>query len=354
VGATLTVDLAKIEANARALADRLPQLAIVAVTKATCGSPEVARAMLAGGACAIGESRLANIERLRQAGIAAPVWLLRAPTPEQAADAVRLADVSLNTELATVQALDAAAGAARRAHRIVVMVELGDLREGLPAGDLPAFLDVAAGLDHVRVEGIGVNLACYGGVMPTRDNLGRLVELAKTAAGQLGRPLLVSGGNSATLPMALAGSLPPGIDNLRVGESILLGVDTLAREPLLDLQRDAFMLSAPVIECKVKPSVPIGEICQDAFGNRPAFAQRGDRRRAILAVGRQDTVPEVLHPVDPGIEVLGASSDHLVLDVEDLGSPPAVGDRVSFVPGYAALLQSFTSPYVEKVYLPHA
>jgi predicted amino acid racemase len=166
--------------------------------------------------------------------------------------------------------------------------------------------------------------------------------------------LLVSGGNSATLPMALAGGLPPGIDNVRVGESILLGVDTLAREPLLDLHRDAFILSAPVVECKVKPSLPIGEIRQDAFGNRPVFAQRGDRHRAILAVGRQDTVPEVLHPVDPRIEVLGASSDHLVLDVEDLDGPAAIGGFISFVPGYAAVLQSFTSTYVEKVFVPHA
>jgi predicted amino acid racemase len=222
------------------------------------------------------------------------------------------------------------------------------------AADLPPFLDLVEGLDHVGVEGVGVNLACYGGVRPTRDNLGQLVDLAKAAEERLGRPLHVSGGNSATLSMALAGSLPPEIDDLRVGESILLGVDTLTREPLLDLHRDAFVLSAPVIECKVKPSVPVGEICQDAFGNRPVFAQRGDRRRAILAVGRQDTVPEVLHPVDHRIEVLGASSDHLVLDVEDLDRPPAIGDRVSFVPGYAALLQSFTSPYVDKVFLPHA
>lgn len=354
MGARLTIDLVKIEANACTLTERLPQVAIVAVTKATCGSPEVARAMLAGGAQAIGESRLANIERLRRAGITVPIWLLRAPTPEQAADAVRLADVSLNTELVTVQALDAAAGAARREHGVIIMVELGDLREGLPAGDLPAFLGVVAGLGHVRVEGIGVNLACYGGVKPTSDNLGRLVQLARAAEEQLGRPLLVSGGNSATLPMALAGSLPLGIGNLRVGESILLGVDTLEREPLLDLHRDAFILSAPVVECQVKPSVPIGEICQDAFGNRPAFEQRGDRRRAILAVGRQDTVPEVLHPLDAGIEVLGASSDHLMVDVDGLDRPAAIGEPISFVPGYAALLQSFTSPYVEKVYLPHA
>jgi predicted amino acid racemase len=208
-GATLTIDLTKIEANARTLTDCLPGVEIVAVTKVTCGSPEVARAMLAGGPRAIGESRLANIERRRQGGIAAPIWLLRSPAPEQASDTVRLADISLNTELATVQALDGAARAAGREHRIVVMLDLGDLREGLLADDLPAFLNAVEGLGHVRVEGIGVNLACYGGVTPTRDNVGQLVELAQAAEKQLGRSLGVSGGNSATLPMALAGCRPP-------------------------------------------------------------------------------------------------------------------------------------------------
>jgi predicted amino acid racemase len=113
-----------------------------------------------------------------------------------------------------------------------------------------------------------------------------------------------------------------------VGESILLGLNTLTREPLIpELALDTFTVRAPVIECLVKPSLPVGEVAQDAYGNKPTFVDRGPRRRAICQVGRQDVVPEGLTPLDPRVEVLGASSDHLVLDVEALGAPPALGGR---------------------------
>jgi predicted amino acid racemase len=103
-----------------------------------------------------------------------------------------------------------------------------------------------------------------------------------------------------------------------------------------------------VIECLRKPSQPWGTSAQDAFGGKPLFEDRGVRLRAVLAMGRQDVVPESLVPVDPRVGVLGASSDHLVIDVEDLPQPPRLGQDITFVPGYSATLAAFTSPYVDK------
>jgi predicted amino acid racemase len=349
--ATVTVDLAAIEANARAVCGWLQGVEIVAVTKVTCGAPEVARAMLAGGATAIGDSRLENIERMRAAGIGAPFWLLRATPPVLAADVVRLADVSLASEVVTVEALDRAAAAAGRDHAIVAMVDLGDLREGMMPERLPAFLDRVSALSHIELLGIGTSLTCYGGVVPDAHNLGLLVQLAEENATRLGRSLVISGGMSSSIDAALAGTLPRAVNNLRIGESILLGVSTVTRLPLPGLHTDAITLDAPVIECGLKPSAPLGTIAQDAFGNAPVFADRGNRRRAICAIGRQDVPPTGLRPLDPRVEVLGASSDHLILDVHDLPEPPAVGDAVRFVPTYAATLALFTSPYVEKQYV---
>ncbi len=352
--ASITIDLGKIEDNTRTVVTRLGGVAVVAVTKVTCGSPEVGRAMLAGGASALGDSRLANLQRLRAAGITAPLWLLRAPTPEQAADAVRLADVSLASELVTTRALDAAAGEAGRRHAVIVMIELGDLREGVMPADLPAFLDAASKLARVDIAGVGVNLTCYGAIMPDDDNLGELATLALQAQHRLGKPLLVSGGNSGSIGMVVQGRLPAAVNTLRIGETILLGLDTLTREPTLGLHGDAFVVEAPVIECRVKPSLPTGTIAQDAFGNRPTFTDRGLRRRAICALGRQDAPPDGLRPVDPRVEILGASSDHLILDVDALDPPPAVGDGIRFLPTYGGLMQLCTSPYVDKVFIPHA
>jgi predicted amino acid racemase len=314
----------------------------------------VARALLAGGARALGESRLENAQRLRDAGLTAPIWLLRAPPPELAGETVQLTDVSLQSELETVVALENAAAASGRRHAIVAMVDLGDLREGMLPDALPAFLERVNAMDHVDIAGIGVNLTCYGAIVPDEDNMGRLAELAAQSAKRLGRPLLVSGGNSSSIGMVTSGRMPAAVDNLRVGEIILLGVDTLTREPTLGLHRDAFTVAAPVIECLVKPSLPRGTSAQDAFGNRPVFTDRSERRRAICALGRQDAPPEGLTPIDPGVEVLGASSDHLILDVDAMERPPALGEPISFVPTYAATLQLFTSPYVHKVFTPPA
>jgi predicted amino acid racemase len=350
--ATVTIDLGKLEDNTRRVVEALGQgVDVVAVTKATAGSPQVACAMLRGGASALADSRLENIATMREAGIDTTFWLLRAAAPATAAETVRLADVSLASELTSVKALGEAADAAGTTHAIVAMVDLGDLREGMMPDELPGFVDAAAQMPGIELAGIGVNLACYGGIEPSANNLGQLVGLAEAAERRLGKKLIVSGGNSSSIEYAVREGMPPAVNNLRVGESILLGVSVLTREPILDLHRDVFRVSAPVIECKVKPSMPIGTITQDAFGNTPEFEDLGPRRRAICAIGRQDAPPSGLQPVDPRIEVLGASSDHLILDVEDLPEPPAVGEAIEFIPNYAGLVGLFTSRYVRKVYV---
>ena len=351
--ATLTIDLGKIEENARSIAEALPGVEVVGVTKVTCGTPEVARAMLAGGVAALGESRLENVARLRDAGIDAPIWLVRAPAPGLANDTVRLVDVSAVSEVAIAEALSAAALRAGRRHGLLAMVDLGDLREGMMPAELPGFLERVSGLEGIELVGIGASLTCYGAIVPDAENLGLLAKLADAAEHALGRMLVVSGGSSTSIEIVSSGAAPSAIDNLRIGEAIVLGVDPATREPIpgLALHPDALVVSAPVIECKVKPSRPIGTSAQDAFGNRPVFEDRGERLRAICALGRQDAPAEGLRPVDPRVHVLGASSDHLVLDVDDLPEPPAIGDALSFVPGYSATLALCTSPYVRKEFV---
>lgn len=346
--AAVTVDVHKVRTNTHAVVSALGGRGVVGVTKVTCGAPEVARAMLEGGAVGIADSRLENIARMRDAGLVTEFWSLRATVPELADDVVSLVDVSLESEIDTVHALDEAAARANTRHRFVAMVDLGDLREGMMPAELPAFLDAAAALEHVEVYGIGASLTCYGAIVPDADNLGELVALTRSAEARLGRRLHVSGGMSSSLDALVEGVLPDRVDSLRVGESILLGVSTVTREPILGLHTDAIVAEAPVIEVMRKPSRPRGTSAQDAFGGRPVFADRGERWRAICAIGRQDVDPDGITPLDPGVEVLGASSDHLVLDVDGLARPPQPGDVISFVPNYSATLRLFTSPYVEK------
>lgn len=350
--ATLTVSTGRIEENMRRITAALPGVEVVGVTKVTCGSPEVARAMLAGGAAALGESRLENAARLREAGVTAPIWLVRAPAPGVADEAVRVSDVAVVSEIAIVEALDAAAARAGRRYGVVAMVDIGDLREGMWPDRVPEFVRAMRSFANVGLIGIGASLTCYGAIVPDERNLALLVSVAEEAEVIAGHPLVVSGGSSTSIDPVMHGRAPGRIDNLRLGEAVVLGVDPATREaiPGLDLHTDALTLAAPVIECALKPSLPIGTAAQDAFGTVPSFEDRGLRRRAIVALGRQDAPAEGLTPLDPRISVLGASSDHLVLDVHDLPEPPSIGDAVLFRPGYSATLALFTSPYVDKVF----
>ena len=110
-------------------------------------------------------------------------------------------------------------------------------------------------------------------------------------------------------------------------------------------------LVAEVIELKTKPSRPYGEIAQDAFGRVPVFEGKGNIERAILALGRQDVDGSAIRPRIKA-NVLGASSDYLVLDVSGLDLK--VGAEVQFDVGYCALMRAMMSPYVGKVYLPQS
>ncbi len=342
----LEVRLDRIHHNARTLVDRLATrgIAVTGITKATLGSPEVAATLIDAGVTAIGESRIEGLERLRAAGITTPLVLVRSPMISQVDRIVASADVSLNTEPEVLAALDTAAHRQHRVHGVVLMVELGDLREGLLPADVEVVARQVLASAHLDLCGIGVNLACQSGVVPDGDNMGELSRLATVLERSLGVRLgTVSGGNSASLAWACASAGVGRVDELRLGESILLGTDPLDRRPLDGLHADAFTLVAEVIEAKVKPTQPWGAVGPSAFGSPPRAADRGLANRAIVALGEQDVDPtDLLAPT--GIGVLGASSDHLVLDTGHRHLVP--GDEVRFGVGYRALLRAMTSPFV--------
>jgi ornithine racemase len=347
----LEIDLAGVHHNTRGLVDALAPLgiAVTGVTKAVLGAPDVAAAMLHGGAVRLGDSRIENLEVLRRAGVMAELMLIRSPMRSQVERVVAAADISCNSETTIVEALSDAAAVAGTVHQVVVMVDLGDRREGVVPEDLVALARRVVELPGVSLRGIGTNLACQSGVSPDRANMDELSSLAECVEVELGVRLdLVSGGNSANLDWALGGDRANAgrVNDLRLGESILLGRETLHRRAVPGLRTDVVGLVAEVIESKVKPSTPVGTIAQTAFGwAPPRSAREGEVARSILAVGQQDTDPAGLDPPD-GIRIVGASSDHLV--VASRAQLP-LGSEVRFGVDYSALLRSMTSPFVDLV-----
>jgi len=348
---SLTIDLDKIEHNARTIVALCKQhgIAVTGVTKVTCGHPDIAAAMLRGGVTSIGDAHLENIRRMKSAGIATSFMLLRLPPLSEVDAVVELADVSLNSELAVLAGLSQAAERRGRVHDVILMVDLGDLREGIWPGDLVPFVRQALPLRGIRIRGIGTNLACFGAVAPSEENMRELVALAGAVEQTCGIALAcISGANSSGMSLMAAGRLPPQVNHARIGEAILLGRETIHRRAWPGTFQDAFRLHAEVLELRRKPSVPIGERCEDAFGKHPVFEDRGDILRALLDVGREDVDIDGLTPLDSDMVILGGSSDYLVADANRAAARLRVGDDVAFALNYSALLAAMISEYVDK------
>jgi len=349
-GARLEIRLDAVAHNTRTMVRRLGEqgISVTAVTKATLGAPEVAATFLAAGVGALADSRLPNVRRLRRAGIQTPVTLLRTPMLSEVDGVVEHCDSSCNTEPEVLAALSVAAVAAGRVHGVVLMVELGDLREGIMPNDLCAVAAGVCDLPGLALRGIGANLACSSGVVPDEANMAELSALAGRVEHTGGLQLdIVSGGNSANLSWALGPARVGRINELRLGEALLLGCDPLDRTPIAGLRTDGATIVAEVIESGLKPTVPWGVRGVNAFGEPPAAVSGVGPVQTIVALGRQDTDPGDLSPPD-GIEIVASSSDHLVLRSADR---VAVGSEMSFGAGYSAVLRAMTSPTVAEVYL---
>jgi len=346
----LKVNLAKLESNTRLLVEKCAArgINVSAVTKVFCGMPEIAVAMVKGGASYLADSRIENLKKLRVFNI--PKMLLRIPMLSQVEEVIEYADISLNSEYKVIKALSDEAVKKGKVHQIILMVDLGDLREGVWVDDVMDYVDKITKLEGIKLIGIGTNLTCYGAVIPNEENLSKLVEIANNIEKKYNIKLsIVSGGNSSSIYLVEKGTIPKGINNLRLGESIVLGNETAYGERIDGTYNDCFTLCAEIIELKEKPSVPIGEIGVDAFGNKPTFVDRGIRKRAILAIGKQDVRIDGLIPMDEDIIILGASSDHMIVDVTDCKKDYDIGDIIEFRMDYGALLSVATSDYVKKI-----
>lgn len=345
----LEINLSKIHHNARFLVNLLGRrgISVSAVTKAVLGLPIVARQLLAAGVSGLADSRIENIQTMRRAGIEAPMTLIRSPMISQAAEIVRDTDTSLNTELDVISELSKAAQAQGRMHGVLLMIELGDLREGIMPADLEDVVRRTLDFPNIVLKGIGTNLACRCGVVPDAANMAELSALANAIDATFGPIIsIVSGGNSSNLNWILGGADTGRINNLRLGEAILLGCEPLHRQPIEGLFTDAITLIAEVIESKVKPSQPWGMIAETAFGKATPPSGCGSISQSIFALGHMDTDPEGLIP-PPGMKILGSSSDHLIVDSGRDRLP--IGTEIPFQLNYSALVRAMSSPFVAKI-----
>lgn len=324
-------------------------ISIMGIAKSFCSDPKLVKVFMESGIEMIGDSRLDNLEKLK--GLPVEKVLIRIPMISTAKRVIELADISLNSEVKTIEALNREARVQNKKHKIILMIESGDLREGILPEELESFLEKIEGFENIELVGLGTNFSCIGGIIPDREKIETFNLIVEEVESKLGRKLsIVSGGNSSSYH--LLGDINfKKINNLRIGEAIVLGQETAFGERIEGCSWDAFVLQGEIVEVKEKQSFPKGKKGVDAFGQKPNFKDRGIRKRAIVALGKQDIDSDTISPKDKKIQVIGASSDHLVLDITESLSKYEVGDIIEFHMEYSSLLRGMASVYIEKEWL---
>lgn len=355
----LNIDHEKLRENMKTVISWCDEAGIdvAGVFKITGGLASAALDYEACGAKWIASSRLEQLARAKAAGVSISMLMIRVPMLSELDEMVKVCEYSLQSEFTTLKALDEAAIRAGKIHNVILMADLGDLREGF--WELEELTEVAKYTEEVltglHLAGIGTNLGCYGSVIPTEAKMKQLAEYAEAVEAAIGRPLeIVSGGATSSLMPVFDGKMPAKINMLRIGGAAFTGAleetcRIYGRKELKQLHDDAITLDAEVIEVRTKPTHPVGELGVNAFGKKARYVDRGDRTRALLAIGGADFGdPDDILPQLPGAEVLGCSGDHTILDIEDCEENLKVGDVVRFKLHYSAILHLSSSENVTK------
>ena len=323
------------------------------VLKMLCGNEKYLDYILTLGSEQVCDARLSNLKTIKLLAPHKETIYIKPPAKKVIRDIVKYADVSFNTEYTTIKWLSKEAANQNKIHRIIIMIELGDLREGIMGEDLIDFYQNVFELPNIEVVGIGSNLNCLSGVMPSKDKLIQLCLYEQLIEARFGKKIVgVSGGSSVMVPLLMKSLVPKGVNHFRVGETLFFGIDLFENKTIEGMRDDVFLLHTEIIEITEKPSMPYGDMEANPSGETFEIDKTeygATQKRAILDIGLLDiTKIDYLNAVDSRIDFIGASSDMLVIDVSDTQKEYKVGDTVTFKMNYMGALGVMNSNYIEK------
>lgn len=323
------------------------------VSKMLCGNEIYLKEIIALGVNEIHDSRASNLKKIKFLNPEIQTVYIKPPAKRSIESIVRYADVSFNTEMYTIQLLSKEAKRQNKIHRIIIMIEMGDLREGVMGEELVAFYGKVLSLPNIEISGIGTNLNCLSGVMPTQDKLIQLSLYKQLIEAKFNIQIpWVSGGTSVAVPLILKNARPMAVNHFRIGEALFFGKDLFTGETIKGMHHDVFKLYSEIIEISEKPDTPTGELGENVAGNNFSIDKTEDlgstSLRAILDVGLLDMQPQYLSPEDNDIAIIDASSDMLVVDISNSKRDYKVGDLVSFNLRYMGALYLLNSNYIDK------
>ena len=323
------------------------------VLKMLCGNKTYLEFLLSLGEEQVCDARLTNLKTIKSIDPKVETIYIKPPAKRSIKSVVKFADVSFNTEFTTIKWLSEEAKVQNKVHRIIIMIELGDLREGILGEHLLDFYKKVFELPNIKVVGIGANLNCLSGVMPSKDKLIQLSLYEQLIEAKFGKKIdYVTGGSSVMIPLLLKKQIPKGINHFRIGETLFFGIDLFTNRTIPKMKNDVFLLHAEIIEITEKPIVPFGEVEENPSGEIIEINPEdygNTHKRGILDIGLLDiATTDFLQPVNKKITFIGASSDMLVVDLTNTRKKYKVGDVVSFKLKYMGALRIMNSKYIDK------
>jgi predicted amino acid racemase len=322
-------------------------------TKLLCGHEEYLKEVANLEIGEMHDSRISNLSKIKEIDPDTMTVYIKPPPKDIIESVVKYADASLNTELATLHALSEEARKQDKVHKVIIMIEMGDLREGVIRENLIDFYEKVFKLPNIEVIGIGTNLNCMHGVMPDEDKLIQLALYKQVIELRFDKNIpLVSGGTTVTIPLLLRNQLPQGVNHFRVGEALFFGKNLFSDETIEGMHNDVLELYSQIIEIAEKPKVPSGDLGRNPQGKMADIDEEeyGETSyRAILDIGYLDINPDHLINVQDDVKVADASSDMLILDVGDNQAGYKVGDFIRFRMEYMGALGIMNSDYIDKI-----
>jgi len=323
------------------------------VTKLLCGHKQFLQELLSLGIKEAHDSRISNLQTIKSLAPHVQTVYIKPPPKRSIPLLLNCADVSFNTSYSTIKSISNEAVKQDKTHKIIIMLEMGDLREGVMGDNLINFYSRVFELPNIEVIGIGTNLNCLNGVMPTNDKLIQLSLYKQLIEAKFNKAIpWVTGGSSVTIPLLFKRLIPKGVNHFRIGETLFRGVDLFEDKLIEGMVPDVFKLYAEIIEVYKKPVVPGGEMGTNVAGETPEFNEEDygkSSSRAIIDMGLLDIDVKHLTADDEDVEFSGASSDMIVLDIHENKAGYKVGDMISFSLTYMGILAVMNSNYISKV-----
>ncbi|PHK50168.1 alanine/ornithine racemase family PLP-dependent enzyme [Staphylococcus edaphicus] len=331
--AQIKVNLSKIKYNAQVLSSLFNEnhIRFTPVIKCVGGDKRIVQTLKDNGLTHFADARIENITKSKDADLS--FMMIRTPSQNELIDVVQHTDISIQTEITTIRRLNKIAEEQEVKHKILLMVDWKDSREGILTYDIIDYINEILYMHHVSVVGLAFNFMCFQSIIPTEEDVSLINQYVESVERETNMKFsIISGGNSSMLTQMLYRDFGR-INELRIGETLFRGIETTTNQPIAFLYQNAVILEAEIVEIKPRMDIASGH----------------QYLQAIVDMGNLDTVVEDIKPLHHRIRIIGATSDHVMLDLLNQDHYQ-IGDKIQFSLGYKALAQSMYMVNLEKIY----